>query len=40
MKKSKYSEEQVTSARRQAEQGTAIPDVCRQVGISEATVYL
>lgn len=40
MKKSKYSEEQIAYALRQAEQGTAVPDVCRQLGISEATFYV
>jgi putative transposase len=40
MKKSKFSEEQIAHALRQAESGTAIADVCRQLGISEATFYL
>ena len=40
MKKSKFSEEQIAYALRQAESGTAIGDVCRQLGISEATFYL
>ena len=40
MKKSKFSEEQIAYALRQAESGTAIADVCRQLGISEATFYL
>jgi putative transposase len=40
MKRSKYSEEQVTYALRQAESGTPVPDVCRQLGISEATFYV
>jgi putative transposase len=40
VKKSKFSEEQITYAIRQAESGTAVADVCRQVGISEATFYL
>ena len=39
MKRSKFSEEQVAYALRQAEAGTAVGDVCRQVGISEATFY-
>ena len=39
MKRSKFSEEQVAYALRQAESGTAAGDVCRQVGISEATFY-
>ena len=39
MKHSTFSEEQVAYALRQAESGTAVGDVCRQVGISEATCY-
>jgi putative transposase len=40
MKRSKYSEEQITYAIRQAESGTPVGDVCRQLGISEATFYV
>jgi len=40
MKRSKFSEEQVAYALRQAEAGTAVGDVCRQLGISEATFYV
>ena len=40
MKRSKYSEEQVAYALRQAESGTPVGDVCRQLGISEATFYV
>jgi putative transposase len=39
MKRSKFSEEQVAYALRQAESGTAVADVCRQLGVSEATFY-
>jgi putative transposase len=39
MKKSKFSEAQIAYAMRQAESGTAIADVCWQLGISEAVVY-
>jgi len=39
MKRSKYSEEQVAYALRQAESGTPVGDVCRQLGVSEATFY-
>ena len=39
MKRSKFSEEQVAYALRQEEAGTAVDDVCRQVGISKATFY-
>ena len=40
MKKSRYTEEQVAYALRQAEAGTPVSDVCRQMGIAEATFYL
>jgi AcrR family transcriptional regulator len=40
MKKSRYTEEQVAYALRLAESGTPVGDVCRQMGISEATFYL
>ena len=39
MKKSRYTEEQVAYALRQAESGTPVGDVCRQIGVSEATFY-
>lgn len=37
MKRSKFSEEQVACALRQVEAGTPVNDVCRQLGVSEAT---
>jgi putative transposase len=37
---SKFSEEQIADAVRQAEGGTAVADVCRQLGISDATFYV
>jgi putative transposase len=40
MKRSRYSEEQIAYALRQAESGTAVGDVCRTLGISEATFYV
>ncbi len=40
MKKSRFANEQVTFALRQAEAGTPVADVCRQLGISEATFYV
>ena len=40
MKQSKFSEEQVAYALRQAESGTPVGDVCRQLGVSEATFYV
>jgi len=39
MKRSKCSEEQVASALRQVEAETPVPDICRQLGVSEATFY-
>ena len=39
MKRSKLSEEQVAYALRQVESGTPGRDVCRQLGVSEATFY-
>jgi putative transposase len=39
MKRSRYTDEQITYALRQVESGTAVADVCRQLGISEATFY-
>lgn len=39
MKKSKFSEEQIAYALRQADTGTPVGDVCRHVGVSEATFY-
>jgi putative transposase len=40
MKRSKFSEEQIAYALRQAESGTPVGDVCRQLGVSEATFYV
>jgi putative transposase len=40
MKRSKFSEEQIAYALRQAEAGTPVADVSRQLGVSEATFYL
>ena len=39
MKRSKFSEAQVAFILRQAEEGTAVGEVCRKAGISEATFY-
>jgi len=39
MKRSKFSEEQIVYAIRQAEAGTPVGDLCRQLGVSDATVY-
>lgn len=40
MKRSKFSEEQITYAMRQHEAGTPAADICRQLGVSEATFYV
>ena len=40
MKTSKFTEEQVAYALRLSESGTPVIDVCRQMGISEATFYV
>lgn len=40
MKKSKYTEEQISYVLRQAEAGTPVEDVCRGMGISVATFYI
>jgi len=40
MKKSRFTEEQITFALRQADSGMPVTDVCRQLGVSEATFYV
>lgn len=40
MKRSKFTEEQITYALRQHDAGTAVADICRQLGVSEATFYI
>jgi len=39
MKKSKFTEQQIVFALKQAETGTRVEEVCRKMGISEATFY-
>lgn len=39
MKKSRFTEEQIVFALKQAELGTPVPEVCRKPGISDATFY-
>lgn len=40
MKKSRFIEEQMAYALKQAELGTAVGEICRKMGISEATFYV
>lgn len=39
MKKSRFTEEQIAYALKQAELGTAVAKICRKIGVSEATLY-
>jgi putative transposase len=39
MKKSKFTEEQIAFALRQAESGTRVAEVCRKMGIAEQTFF-
>ena len=39
MKKSRYTEEQIAYAMKQAETGTPVAEVIRRMGISEQTFY-
>ena len=39
MKKSKFTEEQIAFALRQAETGTRVAEVCRKMGIAEQTFF-
>ncbi len=40
MKKSKFTEDQIAFALKQAELGTSVEEVCRKMGISDSTVYV
>jgi putative transposase len=40
MKRSRFSDQQIAFVLRQADEGTAIAEVCRKAGISEATYYV
>ena len=40
MKKSKFTEAQIIFALRQAKTGIRVSEVCRKIGISEATFYI
>ena len=37
--KKRYSEEQIIKAIKQHEAGAKVPDICRELGISEGTFY-
>jgi putative transposase len=39
MKRSKFTEQQIVFALKQADTGTRVDEVCRKMGISEATFY-
>jgi len=39
MKKSKFTEQQIAFALKQAENGISVEEVCRKMGISDATFY-
>lgn len=39
MRTSKFTNEQIVQALRQAESGTPVVDICRKLGVSEQTFY-
>jgi putative transposase len=39
MRKSRFTEEQITLALRQSEAGTPVADICRKLGITKTTFY-
>ena len=39
IKKSRFTDSQIMEALKRAEAGLAVPDVCRELGISSATFY-
>lgn len=39
MKKSRFTDSQIMDAIKRAENGIAVPDLCRELGISTATFY-
>jgi putative transposase len=39
MRKSRYTEEQIAMALRQAEAGTPVADICRKLQVTETTFY-
>ncbi len=40
MRKSKFTDEQIAFALKQAELGITVAEVCRKMGISDATFYM
>jgi putative transposase len=40
MPKKRFSDEQIAFALRQAEAGTTVGEICRKMGVAEATFYL
>lgn len=39
MKKTRYTEEQIVEALKRVDNGLAVKDLCRDIGVSEATYY-
>lgn len=39
MKRSQFTDQQIAFALQRAEGGTPVPEVCRKMGVSEATYY-
>ena len=39
MKRKRYTDEQIAFALRQADSGTSVEEICRKLGVSEATFY-
>ena len=39
MRKSRFTEEQIAMALRQGEVGTPVAEICRKLGVTEATYY-
>ena len=40
MRKSKFTDDQIAFARKQAQLGISVEEVCRKMGISDATFYI
>lgn len=40
MKKSRFTEEQIAYALKRAELGTTVGEICRKMGVAEATFYV